>query len=76
MVRRSLTSSSAIPDTNVIPIGITSPQWIELTGLGGWNCKMVQIGDVRLDEGVGMIAIATPTRSLSVEEIQKQMKYT
>jgi hypothetical protein len=35
---------------------------MELTWLGGWNCIMVQIGDVRPDEGLGMIAIVIQTR--------------
>jgi len=37
---------------------------------------IVQIGDVRPDEAVGMIAIATPTQSQPVQEIRRRRNYT
>lgn len=37
---------------------------------------IVQIGDVRPDEGIGMIAIATPTESQPVREIRSRRNYT
>lgn len=36
---------------------------------------IVQIGDVRPDDAVGMIAIATPTQSQPVQEIRRWRKY-
>lgn len=36
---------------------------------------IVQIGDVKPDEGIGMIAIATPTQSQPVQEIRRRRNY-